>query len=120
MRSALLAAAAAATAYAQSSMPSCMVQMQGASSLTSTPREFALCSRLFSRSPFFFFLLADLGVTYDLTDLMQQNQRIDDNRNETTSTWYDYYFGVCQDLGEMRRERRHQRPPHPFSSLPSS
>jgi hypothetical protein len=42
---------------------------------------------------------ADLGVTYDLSDLMQQNQRIDDNRNETTSTWYDYYFGVCQDLG---------------------
>ncbi len=43
---------------------------------------------------------ADLGVTYDLSPLQQQMQRIDDNRNESIASWYDYYFGVCSDLGE--------------------
>ncbi len=42
-------------------------------------------------------------MSFDLSPLSQQMQRIDDNRNETTSTWYDYWFGVCQDLGESCR-----------------
>ncbi len=42
---------------------------------------------------------AGAGVTYDLSSMQQQLQRIDDNRNETTSTWYDYWFSVCSDLG---------------------
>jgi hypothetical protein len=48
---------------------------------------------------------ADLGVTYDLSSLQQQPQRISDNRNETVSTWYDYWFGVCGDLGECLLRR---------------